>query len=289
MTTQDIKAKDLTTKAMLVALNIKQWNVNRKDKQATAKLAEDFQSVTGWARGNKSLASKKALSEVNGIVAECRQFHMLNTCPWTDEGYRILPSKNYMFYTDKLREFTARFEVAVQNIKANYPAIIEEAKQSLGTLFNELDYPAISDLDSKYAVNVSVSPLPSSNDFRVTQISDEDIKAIQEQIENRLNEATKGIMADLWSRLYTVVEKAFEAFSDPDMKFHDSKLDNIQETIEILRRLNIDNDLKLERMCKVTEARICSLDPAELRKQPEARQDAAIDAKKLLESLAAFN
>lgn len=289
MTTTDIQPKDLTTKAMLVSLNIKAWNVNRKDKQATASITNEYQNESGWARGNKTIAASKELTEVSKILLDCRNFHNTYTSPWNDEGgQRILAAKNYMFYTEAIRKFSNELETALVILKAAYPAIKERAKEALKGLYNEADYPTVEDITNKFKITVQVCPVPSSNDFRVTQITNEDFKAIQAQIENQVRDANKNIINDLWDRLYSVVNKAAEAFNDPDMKFKDSKIDNISETIVILRKLNFDNDTKLERMLKAVEAKICNLDPHELRKEPTARQEAANTTKALLDAMSGY-
>lgn len=288
MTTQDIKTKDLTTKAMLVSLNISQWNVHRKSKEATAELAQAFNSDALWTRGNKSLASRKILATINIIVSEARNFHMAETMPWTDGGFRILPSKNYLHYTQKMREIKIKFDDAVVELVSKLPEIKEEAKNSLGKLYNELEYPDAAGLQTEYRLNVAVSPIPSANDFRVTQITDEDINAIQQQITERMETAQKNAMRDLWERLHDVVNKAFEAFNDPNVKFHDSKIENIAEMVEILNRLNMDDDPKLKRMCKVVEERLCNLDPKEVRNDPEERKEAAKDAKSILDTIGSY-
>lgn len=283
-----IQAKDLTTKAMLVALNVTKWTARKYDKKANSAVETEFAAESKAGRYRKSLAAKEALAEVNSVVSAARDFHKENTRPWSDDGPRILPSKNYLFYTAEMRKYSAKYETAVNNLVENYGVLKDEAKQFLGGLYNEEDYPAVEMIRSKYTFKVVVMPIPSANDFRVTQITDEDINSIQQQITDRLEEANKVLMHDLWDRLYSVVEKACEAFKDPNARFHDSKLDNIQETVDILRRLNMDDDPSLERMCKLAEEKIVALNPEDIRKSPAVRQEAATDARKLLEAMSGY-
>lgn len=279
--------KDLTTKAMLVDLNITQWTGKKYDKKANEAVEDRFQATQKAGRYRKVLAAKDDLAEIKSIISAARDFHIENTRPWIHDGANILPSKNYMHYREKMAEFKSKFEDAVNRV--DWVQVKENAKQFLGQLFEDDDYPEPVVIKAKYSFKVSVLPIPSANDFRVTQITDEDIAAIQQQITEQLEEANKLLMRDLYDRLYNVVEKAYETFKDPNARFHDSKLDNIQEVVDVLRRLNMDDDQKLERLCKLAEEKICSLDPVEIRKEPEARQEAATDAKKLLDALAAFN
>lgn len=283
-----IKTKDLTEKAMLVSLTITKWSAKRYDKMASGAVEHEFQAEQKAGRYRKSLAAKEALADINSVVSAARTFHNENTRPWSDDGPRILPSKNYMFYTEKMREFHNKFDDAVRNLVANYSILKDEAKQFLGKLYDEEDYPEVQDIHAKYSFKIAVSPIPTANDFRVTQITDEDVAAIQKQIADRLEEAQKILMKDLWERLHSVVLKAFEAFDDPNATFRNSKIDNIAEMVEILGRLNMDDDPKLARMCKVVEEKLCNLDAKELRDNPEERKDAAADAKKILDTIGSY-
>jgi hypothetical protein len=284
-----LTVKDLTTKAMLVSVSFTQWNETKGDKKANQ--AVEKETGAGEKAGNyrKRLAAKSAVSPVSNAISNCRDFVKEQTRPWSDAGgYRILPSKNYLYFTTELRKHFAIIENAVSEMVGKYDQMKDDAKAFLVGLYDEDDYPTAQEIKAKYTCKMQVMPIPNVNDFRITQISDEDVDAIRKQIEDEMNVINKNLMRDLWDRLYGVVEKAQVAFADPDMKFHDSKIDNIAETISILRRLNMDDDPKLERMCKVVEARICNLDPQEIRKEPEARKEAATDAKKLLDAMSSY-
>lgn len=288
MTAQSIK-RDLTTKAMLVSLHIKAWNTTKTSSEATDLVQTTFNATSDSGIFKKNLAAKSALKEINTIISSARTFHMENTRPWFDEdSKRIQPSKNYNYYADNMRNFSNQFTTAVENLIAVYPQIKSDAKTTLGNLFNEDDYPTVDQLRKKYSFKVNVSPIPSANDFRVTQISDEDIEAIKKDIQAQQEQIEKELAKDLWVRLHDVLSKAYESFADPDAKFRDSKIDNISEMIEIIKRLDMEEDARLNRMLQVVDERICTLDPAELRKNPEERKDAAETAKSILDRIGSY-
>lgn len=278
-----MQVNDLTTKAMLVSLSISQWNINRQDKTATATLQFNFNSETGWARGNKSIADKKDLAKITSLINQARDFHKTNTLPWLDaDNQRILPSKNYLFYTTEMRKFSDAISAEVQTLDLD--SIKQKAVTALGTLYNEADYPEdLNNLRSRYSVKTNVCPIPSSTDFRISQITDEDIQKLQVEIETRVFESHKAAMRDLWNRLYEVVETAYTTFKDPEAGFHSSKLDNIQDVVDVLRRLNMDDDGKLERLCTMAEVKLVALDPKEIKNDKQTRDEATKSAEKLLE------
>lgn len=285
----DIQVKDLTTKAMLVSLHISQWNINRKDKQATAELKNAFITEDGWARGNKSIADKADLATVTSLINKARDFHKVNSLPWNDfDSQRILPTRAYQFYAAEMRKFKDAIDTEVH--KLDIDAIKLKAKTALNSLYNDADYPADNaELVSKFKLDFNTVPIPVSNDFRITQISQEDLDKMKKQVEDQLVSAQKGIMKELFTRLYSVVETANAAFKDPEAKFHQSKIDNIGEVIEVLRRLNVDDDPKLERLCKIAEERVCTLDASNLKKDINERKQAATTTSKLLDMMAEYN
>jgi hypothetical protein len=157
-------------------------------------------------------------------------------------------------------------------------------------LYDESNYPADNqELWSKYKVNFNVLPIPTSNDFRITQISQEDLDKMKAQVESGMIETQRGIARELFGRLYKVVESANVAFKDPEVGFNQSKIDNIGEVIEVLRRLNVDDDPKLERLCKIAEERVCTLDAKDLKKDINERKQAAATTAKLLDMMADYN
>jgi len=208
--------------------------------------------------------------------------------PWNDfDNQRILPSKNYMYYTSEMRKLSDDIQAEV--MKLNLDDIKSKAVLALGSLYNEADYPEDNqDLKNRYSVNISVAPIPNSADFRITQITDQDIEAIQKQIEERVTSAHKSAMKDLWNRLYGVVETAYETFKDTEAGFHTSKLDNISAVVEVLRRLNMDDDQKLERLCKLAEERLCSFDAKEIKNDKAIRKEAENTSKKLLDLMSEY-
>jgi hypothetical protein len=289
-----IQVSSLLTKAMLVSLHISQWNINRKDKQATAELKVAFDSEDGWARGNKSIADKQDLAKVTTLINKARDFHKTNTLPWNDfDSQRILPTRNYQFYVAEMRKFADEIESEVRALDID--SIKQNAKVALkahlpNSLYNEMDYPADNyALRDKFKLDFNVVPIPAANDFRITQISQEDIDKMKAQVEAQLVESQKGIMRELFGRLHEVVESANVAFKNPEAGFNQSKIDNIGKVIEVLRRLNVDDDPKLERLCKIAEERVCTLDAKDLKKDINERKQAAATTSKLLDMMSEYN
>lgn len=282
-----MKTKNLLEKAMLVDLTITQWTARKYDKNATATVEETYNTTSQAGRFRKALVAKNALRDIKSIVSAARDYHRFNTCAWLDNGARILPAANYMEYTAKMRKYKAELEKQVERLLQDYPRLVEEAKIMLGGLYNSDEYPELPVLKSKYSFKVQVTPIPSGNDFRVA-LNTSEIKAIQTDIEARVKEATQNAIRDLWSRLFEVVNKCVEKFSDPDAIFRESLIGNMAELVELLPKLNITDNADLNKMCSTIRNKLCNLSTEELREDPKYREKAAEEAKNIMDIMSGY-
>ncbi len=279
--------KNLTETAMLVRLSISQWTARKYDKEVSNKAAEAFHASEKSGKYNKVLIAEEAIEKISGIVSETRAFHYKETLPWTDDGARLLSAANYMHYTRTIRQHRSDFDTAVSIFIGNYDLYIEEARFRLNGMFRQKDYPTIEKLPGKYDFTVNVDPLPVSTDFRVS-MKDEEIQALRADMELRMRKAHNTAMRDLWDRLYQPVKHMADKLSDPDGKFKDTLVSNIQEIVELLPRLNVMDDPELESMRKEVEARLCRQDPETLRTAGFVRSVVASEARQILDIMAGY-
>lgn len=277
--------QDLNQKAMLVKLSMSHWTARKYDKSVSDKVAEEHGASRDSGRYHKVLVAKEAIHGVLRAVNDAKVFHTNNTLPWLDHGVRILPAANFEDYSKAMRELQANFENHASEFCGNYPSFIEDAKQSLNTLFNSDDYP--SDIQSKFAFSVDISPLPTATDFRV-ELQAADVSRIQADIKARVEAARVLAMKDLWERLFSTVSSMADRLSEKDAIFRDSLVNNLRDLCSILPKLNIDDDPRLEKLRKDIEDKLCDTDAKDLRQDEIARAGTAKNAKKILEAMSGY-
>jgi len=278
---------NITEKAMLVRLSISQWTARRFDLKATNHVISDFGAKRDSGRFNKMLVDLDAVKIYQKAANEARTFHYDNTLPWGDDDSRILPAKNYIPYTKKMRKLKDSFEKSVDDFVSLYPGLIERAENNLNGLFNAKDYPSAADLDYKFRFSVNVSPVPDSGDFRVS-LSDDEVDQIKSDIEARVRESVAAAMKDAWERLFKVLKHMVDKLRDQKAIFRDSLVKNIQELCDILPRLNLTDDKDLKKFIRETKQIISGLDPEILRKHELDRKVAADQADGILKKMAAY-
>ncbi len=286
------------TNALLVKFSTSQWAGERFDKKVTEEVDKLHQAKDA-GRYNKKLLAKEALEKGKKARNDARTFVYIQTLPWTDEGWRVLTSANYMPFTQAIRSKIQAIKAADQEFFGKYLDYVNDAKARLNSLFNQKDYPALADLGEKFDVKVDFTPIPESSDIRTEGLDQADLDAIGADIDDRVRTATEGIVKDLWSRLFEPVKHMTEKLSDPKAIFRDSLINNLKDICDLLPRLNITNDKDLEKMSQTIRDSLTKYTPDDLRPKDtdkpqekkakeHTRKEAAAEAQKILDSFSAY-
>ena len=272
----------ITERAMLAAVHISIWTAIKHDRKVSREVAEQHGAYVGAGRYNKQLLREaERLESLRALSGQIRQYFYKITLPWSDEGYRLLPAHFYFDLTTKMREFEQAFAQQVEEFLAVYPSYIEQVRPELNGLFREEDYPSTDKLRNKFGVKLEVLPIPSGNDFRVTLSEEEQARVAREIDENVRQSLQKGT-EDLWTRLKGVVAHMVERLKEPESRFHASLVTNICELVELLPRLNVNQDEELNRFAGEIKDRLCGFTARDLKKNEILRAATTNDAAEIL-------
>lgn len=274
------------SRALLVWLTISTWTARKYDKKISAEVNAAHNASGDAGRFNKFLlpgdcASYKTLIAMAGAI---RVSHYGETLAWSDEGWRLLPTANYMQYADNFRKRQGEYRNALDAFLADYPAMQAEAKIKLNGMYRAEDYPSVDAIRSRFALEIQYSPVPAVGDIRVDLGSDQ-IGAIEESITNRIETATKLAIGDAWARLHNVVKHISDRLSDPEAIFRDSLIGNAKDVCDALQRLNVTDDPNLEAMRVEVLSDLAMHDPDALRDDAVLRQRTAEKADQILATM----
>lgn len=239
----------LSSSAMLVEVSISIWTGRKKDKRASEDVTMRNHAQRDAASVSKSLLKCEPLSRISTIAGEARNHvHYRMTLPWSDMGYRLLPTPQYFKYVEAITAKQTEFYQAVEDFLRVYDWEVTQAEARLGDLFNREEYPSEQQLRNKFGFTINYLPVPDTGDFRV-EIGDQQRDALREQYELYQQTQMERAMNDLWERTYTALAHMSEKldFSGGDKKrLYDSMIDNVLEITDLLDTCNItgDEDMK---------------------------------------------
>ena len=275
----------LHEEAMIVRLGISAWTARKYDNKVTRKVVQDFGTSQDSGRFNKSLVARESLQGITRATANARAFHQMNTLPWDDAGGRILPSANFLKYSQGMRALRDEYERVVKAFIREYPEFRDAAEKRLGKMYSATDYPAVNALRKKFQFTIDFDPIPHVDDFRVT-LKEHDRVRISEELTQRIDRRVEAANRDCYVRLYEIVKRFVKTLSDPGKRFHRTMMARALELVELLPALNITQDAELELLRKEVHAKLASQSPDALRTLPEMRASVAKDAKAILARMA---
>ena len=279
---------NVNSKAMLVSLRISTWSARKLDREVTRTTNQQHAADNDAGRYNKLLIPKaQSYKDLISVSQAARIAHYFQTLAWDDEGWRLLPAKNFFIYNEELRRHRAKFTEAYDTFLREYPALIEAARGTLGTMFRASDYPTVNRIARKFNFGVDFNPLPARGDFRLELPSDQ-LEKIEEETQTRINSAIDTAVKSAWERMSETVGRVKNRLADPENIFRDSLIGNVRELCDIMTRLNVTDNPDLEAMRRKVEAEIAKLDPQSLRDDKNLRADTARKADEILKAMSPY-
>ena len=272
----------ITERAMLAAVHISIWTAVKHDRKVSRDVADQHGAHQSAGRYNKQLLrGADKLDELRTLAGQVRQYFYKITLPWSDEGFRLLPSNLYFDLMARMREFEAAFEQGVESFLDVYPQYIEQVRPELNGLFREQDYPAADKLRKKFGVRLEILPIPSGADFRVQMSAEEQARVCREIDANVRQSLSRGT-EDLWKRLREVVAHMVDRLNEPESRYHTTLVTNVFDLVEILPRLNVNGDAELNRFADQIREKLCNYSAQDLKKHELIRAATASDAAEIV-------
>lgn len=276
--------------AVLASLEVCGWSGNKRDVPASKEVAESHGLEDAhMARVWKSLLPRNdAFDGVQRIERRVREFHYDNTLPWKHRGPRILPTANYLEYTEGVRSARAELENAVSVLVDRFGDLKCQARVKLNSMYNEEDYPSAEKLRQSFSIHLSIDPLPVSDTMLQLGIASKDIEELKAKHDAEMAETFRRANEDLWSRLYTAIKAFHVQLTDPNRSVREATFANLKNLLPILERLNVTGDAKLEAMRSRMEQALEGITPKALKDDQLVRSRTMREADAVFGAMAAF-
>ncbi len=267
--------KDLSAKAMLVDLDVRCWSAKIVESKVADHVAKTYKASRQAVITHKKLLPPSSFhAAIRSAVTSARALHDHHSLPWTRRGFNILPVANFEQYSEEMRKAVRTFNEAADEFAKRYEGIRQNARKYLGDLFDESNYPSTREVRGLFSMRVHVAPVQQASDFRVN-VSQSDLKELRKEIEADVATSITGAVQDLWQRLYDVVAKVTQRLKEPDAVFHASLIGNLEAVCDLLPRLNLTGDKKLDEVRKEIQASLTKILPDTLREDKEERKRVA--------------
>ena len=267
----------IASSAVLVEMNISVWPANKVDREMTETVNANASAVRDASQTRKNLFAGTSLrKDIEKYAARIRLYHNQHTLPWADKGQRLLPTKLFLEYKQTMNVYEATFKQMCNNFFVEYPRLVAEAQQHLGTMYRADDYPDIAEVREKFGFRMAIDPIPESGDFRL-DVSAQDLEELKQGYEAKFEERVAEAMRAPWERLHEVLTAMSKKLTDEEgvdskKRYHDSLVTNAQELCELLSKMNVTNDPKLEEARQQLELTMLGADIETIKESAHVRE-----------------
>jgi len=266
----------ISSSALLVELNISVWPASKLDREITDKVNTDASAVRGASQTKKNLFAGTSLrKDISDFAARVRLYHNKHTLPWADKGERMLPTALFMDYKQTMNGFEQTFNMMCTNFFVEYPRLVADAPNNLGSMYKAEDYPEIEEVRMKFGFRRAVKPIPESGDFRL-DIPAHDLVEMKNDYEKQYSDRLAEAMREPWERLHKMLVGMSEKLTDIEgddskKRYHDTLISNPIELCGLLTKLNVTNDPKLEEARRQLELTMLGADIESIKEDADSR------------------
>ena len=266
----------ISSSALLVELNISVWPASKLDREVTDKVNTDASAVRGASQTKKNLFAGTSLrKDISDFAARVRLYHNKHTLPWADKGERMLPTALFMDYKQTMNGFEQTFNMMCNNFFIEYPRLVVDAPNNLGSMYKAEDYPDLTDVRLKFGFRRAVKPIPESGDFRL-DIPAHDLAEMKNDYEKQYSDRLVEAMREPWERLHKMLVGMSEKLTDIEgddskKRYHDTLISNPIELCGLLTKLNVTNDPKLEEARRQLELTMLGADIESIKEDADSR------------------
>ena len=285
---------DIHASSQLVYLKVSMWQARSLDKRVTNDLNVEQGAAANASRVNKYLmASADAeLKAIARIGREARDLVESSTLPWDDAGNRLVSNVALFTLLGELKTVEQKFNIAVDDFVREYPRLCTESITALGDMGNVNDYPAAEEVRGKFGIRVSLQPLADGYGDVRTGLSPEQVsmlnEAYAEQVRGQFEEAQAKAIERLKENVARMADRLSLTPEGKSKAFTYTLVENLRETVDLLRSLNVLNTPELAELLDDAEQRLCRFDVKELRDSLTAASSTKQAADSILARMAAF-
>lgn len=282
---------NLSEDGMLVRVPIKMRGLTAKSQILTEEAADSRDGD----RDSYSAGIKKfgvdALAPIIKIVNLARTFHVENTLPWADSGFRLIPVTRLAYWQRELTRMQSDFMDAVANLINSYPQLRRDYVRRIndGRIVSELPFPTLEQLRGNFDFNLMMQPIADPKDLRLKHVDPKTIAELRAKANADMAAILDEGHRDLVNRLFKVVSKLHEQTSNADGRLFKALKTNLEEAVDVLPSLNIGNDADITRIIKRVKTELASIDLEQLKVNEKERTVVAKAASSILTDIKNYN
>lgn len=283
----------LAANYMLVDFELRSWSGRQTDREASSELIASKEASRDSGRFVKYLfASADAeLTAVHQAGSALRQFVYRNSVPWSSNtegarrGSRLIPATKAIEFLSALNAEKAKYDEAVRVLVSVWDQRVAEAQAALGKLANPQDYPASSEVASRFGMAIDLRPVPAVGDFSRVNVPAALAEALGARYASTEQALVANAYADIKERLLKEIQRMAtqlgKAGAGEKTRLYDTLTTNLGQLVGLLRSMNVTQKPELNELADKIEQQLLATPVEALRNSQTKSAEVARSASQL--------
>ncbi len=244
---------------------------------------QKFQAAESFgADGNAISAAKRLIDtkhesyrSLTSIKNQINRFWRDSSLPYPEAGIRLIRNDAVDRFNTSLLGFQRELESGVVELNRHFSELKVAARNRLGSLFNEDDYPA--SLSEEFDVSWDFPSVEAPDYLRrlSPDIYRQECERVRTQFSNTVELAEQMFQEQLAELVEHLVERLSSDESGKQKTFRDSTVSNLDDFFSRFRQLNIGSNEELNQLVEQAQSVVRGVEPQTLRGNDTLRQQIA--------------
>jgi hypothetical protein len=257
------------------------WFGTRKTltQEQKTQAADTFGAEGEFLSAGKKLVDTKhpAFRAVTAVRNRALAFFKGVSLPYPEPGIRLVKQGEVEKINAQMTEFRDELDEAVEGLDRRYSELKNAARQRLGSLYSEQDYPTT--LRDLFAMSWDFPSLeaPAYLQQLNPQLYEEECRRVHERFDEAVRLAEEAFTGELAKLVSHLTERLSGQEDGKPKIFRDSAVENLTEFFARFRSLNVRSNEQLDRLVADAQRIIRGVEPQELRDNAGLRQHVATE------------
>ena len=243
------------------------------DKDDLRTAADTFAADAGSISAAKRLldTADPAWRNVTNILSRAGSYWKSTTTPYPEPGIRLIGNDRIPTFSAELERLRTELSAAVEALQAKYAELRERAREKLGQLFNEGDYP--DDIRDAFGMDwdfPAIEPPAYLKDAH-PDLYDREVKKIQGRFEDALRTTEQAMAAQLQELVGHLAERLTGGTDGKPKRFNESAIKNLTGFFDAFRTFDLGSNVQLAQLVDRAQDIIKGKGAEELRTNEQVR------------------
>ncbi len=236
-------------------------------EQQKATAAQSFEADGDFLNASKKLLNTRhpAYRKVTAVKHQITSYWKSETLPFPQPGLRLIRQDRIESFDHRMDAFRDELHAAVIDLDREFGSLKETARQRLGELFNESDYP--SSLEGMFGVSWNFPSVEAPDYLRRLnpELYRHEAERVARRFDQALEMAESAFMEELQQLIEHLTERLTGGVDGTPKVFRDSAVTNLTAFFERFRRLNVRSNQELDELVDTCQQIVQGRTPQSLR------------------------